>query len=103
MNIVYLDSTKSDLAWYRTYYSSIFPAGAGRAAAGYMKAITTLMDHPLVGRIVADGSTRRFPIRHTPFSIFYRVTEQSIEVVRIWDQRADHKKMELHEEAIPFI
>ena len=28
MNLVFLPSTRSDLLWMRTYYTSIFPAGA---------------------------------------------------------------------------
>ena len=102
MKLIYLDSTKSDLAWYRTYYSSIFPAGARRAAVQYMLAIANLADNPHIGQLVAEGGVRKYSIPRIPFSIFYRVTEQHIEIIRIWDQRADPEKLGLHEEATAF-
>jgi len=97
MKIIYLNSTKPDLAWYRHYYRSVFPAGAKRAAEAYLTAINNLIDKPQIGP-AAYNEIRRYSIQKTPFSIFYRVTKQHIEIVRIWDQRADPTKLELHEE-----
>lgn len=102
MKIVYLDSTKPDLAWYRLYYESIFPEGARQAAIRYLRAIEGLTDNPRLGRLIADNGTRRYAIRKTPLAIVYRLTGDQIEIIRIWDQRADPRRLELHEEAAPF-
>ncbi len=103
MKIVYLESTKPDLAWYRLYYESVFPDGARQAAIRYIKAIEGLLDNPRLGRMIADDGTRRYSIRKTPFAIVYRLSGDQIEIIRIWDQRADPRKLELHEEAAAFI
>lgn len=102
MKIIYLESTRPDLAWYRLYYESVFPAGAKKAAIQYLKAIEALVDNPRLGRVISGEQARRYSVQRTPFVIFYRLTGDHIEVVRIWDQRADPRKLELHEEAATF-
>jgi plasmid stabilization system protein ParE len=100
MKLIYLNSTKPDLAWYRIYYGSVFPAGAKRASAQYLRAIANLTDNPHIGQPVTDDGLRRYVIPRIPFSIFYRVTDEHIEIVHIWDQRSDPAKLGLQEEAV---
>jgi plasmid stabilization system protein ParE len=92
--------TRPNLIWLGTGTIIVpsLPAGAKRAAKAYLTAINTLVENPLMGQAVSD-EIRRYSVQKTPFSIFYRLTEQYIEIVRIWDQRADPTKLELHEEA----
>lgn len=102
MKLVYLESTKADLAWYRTYYGSVFPEGARRAAAQYLRAISNLADNPYIGRPIAESGTREYSIPRIPFSIIYRIREEHIEIIRIWDQRADRAKLGFNEEGLPY-
>ena len=99
MKLIYLNSTKPDLAWFRVYYGSVFPEGAAQAAARYVTAIDNLTINPYIGRPIGQDGLRKLTIPKTPFSVFYRVMEDRIEIVRIWDQRADPEKLEFHEEA----
>jgi plasmid stabilization system protein ParE len=99
MKLIYLDSTKPDLAWFRAYYGSVFPEGAAQAATRYVKTIDILQDNPYIGPPIGQDGLRKLSIPKTPFSVFYRLTEDHIEVVRVWDQRADPEKLEFHEEA----
>jgi plasmid stabilization system protein ParE len=99
MKLIYLDSTKPDLAWFRVYYGSVFPEGAAQAAARYIKAIDNLTGNPYIGRPIGQDGLRKLTIQKTPFSVFYRVMEDCIEIVRIWDQRANPEGLEFHEEA----
>jgi plasmid stabilization system protein ParE len=99
MKLIYLDSARPDLAWLRIYYGSIFPEGAAHASARYIEAIDILQRSPYIGRSIGQDDLRRLPIPRTPFTVFYRVIEDRIEIVRIWDQRADPKKLEFNEEA----
>ena len=62
-------------------------------------AIDNLTIHPYIGRPIGQDGLRKLTIPQTPFSVFYRVIEDRIEIVRIWDQRADPEKLEFHEEA----
>jgi len=99
MKLVYLDSTKPDLAWYRAYYSSVFPEGSRQAAARYVKAMGNLEGNPYVGRLIGQDGLRKLAIPKSPFAVIYRVTGAHIEIVRIWDQRANPGKLGFQEEA----
>jgi hypothetical protein len=82
MNLIYLDSTKSDLAWYRAYYGSVFPEGAQQAAARYVKAIDNLESNPYIGHPIGQDGLRKLTIPKTPFVVFYRITKDHIEIVQ---------------------
>jgi addiction module RelE/StbE family toxin len=57
-----------------------------RAAAGIiqriLEAVAILSWHPKLGRIIADGDTRRLIVTGTPYIAFYRLRER-IEVLAI--------------------
>lgn len=88
MKIVYLKSAAQDLAWFRYYYQSIFPAGSANARASMKSLQRLLACNPYVGhRSEAHKDALEFHIKKTPFSLIYRVTETQIEVLRLWDER----------------
>ena len=90
MNLVFLPSTRSDLSWMRTCYTSVFPPGAKRAAEHFRMTCSVIRENTLVGHPVEDMPyVREFAIQRTPFSIIYRVIDNRIEVLRIRDQRGD--------------
>lgn len=90
MKLVFLPSARSDLVWMRTYYTRVFPDGAGRAAAQYVRTCDILRQDPLIGHMVEDiEGAREFSLPRMPFSFIYRVVDDRIEVLRIWDQRSD--------------
>ena len=94
MKLVFLPSTRSDLAWMRAYYTRVFPDGARRAAGQYRRACAIVRDSPLVGHVVEDiPDVRELSIPRTPFSFIYRVVEDRIEVLRVWDQRGDRSRL----------
>ena len=94
MNLVFLPSTLSDLSWMRTYYTSVFPPGAKRAAEHFRMTCSVIRENPLVGHPVEDmPGVREFAIQRTPFSVIYRVIDNRIEVLRIWDQRGDRSRL----------
>ncbi len=89
MKIVYLASARDDLAWMRAYYARVFPEGSARAAAHFRAAQRMLLANPELGRATDVAGVRELQIAHTPFSILYRLHGEPIEVLRIWDGRAD--------------
>lgn len=94
MKLVFLPSTRPDLLWMRTYYTQIFPDGAKRAAEHYGRACRVIRDNPSIGHPVEDmAEIREFSIPRTPFSFIYRVVEDRIEVLRVWDQRGDRSRL----------
>lgn len=88
MRIVFLASALRDIQWFRHYYQSVFPEGSAKARA-QLKAIQTLLaanphaDHPSNTGL----PLRELSIPRTPFTLVYRVTEQQIEILRLWDTR----------------
>ena len=94
MKLVFLPSTRADLAWMRAYYTRVFPDGSRRAAEQYRRACAIVRDHPSVGHAVDDiPDVRELSIPGTPFSFIYRLMEDRIEVLRVWDQRGDRSRL----------
>jgi toxin ParE1/3/4 len=88
MKIVYLENAAKDIAWFRHYYSAVFPEGASKARA-HLKSIQQLLaENPYIGhRSDSHARALEFHIRNTPFSLIYRVTSEQIEILRLWDER----------------
>ena len=88
MKIVYLDSAAQDIAWFRYYYRSVFPAGSQNARTSIKSIQNLLAANPHIGhRCEAHKTALEFSIKNTPFSLIYRVTDTQIEVLRLWDER----------------
>ena len=95
MKLVFLPSTRTDLLWMRAYYARVFPGGAKRAAERYVRASRVVRGNPRVGHLVEGmAGIREFPIPHTPVSFIYRVVDDRIEVLRVWDQRGDRSRLD---------
>lgn len=78
----------------RTYYTSVFPAWARRAAEHYRTTCSVIRENPRIGHPVEGiPGVREFAIQHTPFSVIYRVVDDRIEVLRIWDRRGDRSEL----------
>ena len=78
----------------RTCYAHIFQHGAKRAAAQYRRTCGILRENPLAGRPVEEmEGVREFSMPRTPFSFIYRVVDDRIEVLRVWDQRGDRSRL----------
>lgn len=99
MDLIFLDSTGPDLDWFRSYYGSIFPEGSIKASAAFVAAVDRLMANPYIGRPMLREGFRKLLISKTPFSIVYQVSATRIDVVRIWDERANPAKLGFQEEA----
>ena len=94
MKLVFLPSTRTDLLWMRAYYARVLPGGAKRAAEWYIRASRVIRGNPLVGHLVEGmAGIREFPIPRTSFSFIYRVVDDRIEVLRVWDQRGDRARL----------
>ncbi len=95
MEIVYLKRAQLDLTWMREYYSTVFTAGSERAREHFLSAEKLLLDYPEIGHETEFDNVRQLTIKRTPFSFIYRLTPTRIEVLRIWDGRADPAKLDL--------
>ena len=88
MYIVYLESFINDIEWMKLYYNNIFPAGKKQASIHIKTTEQIIINHPHIGQVF-DGkkNIRELVINKTPFSFLYRINEDRIEILRLWDQR----------------
>ena len=86
MKIVYLESARDDLVWFRHYYMAVFPEGAEKAKSHFKVVEQTLLAHPFIGHKVREDMYE-LPLTKTPFTFVYRVKDHRIEVLRVWDDR----------------
>jgi plasmid stabilization system protein ParE len=87
LRVVYLDSALQDLVWWRRYYGSVFPEGRPNARTRIRKVVAALEANPHLGRPTDEADVLEFVIARTPFSLLYRVKDDVIEILRLWDNR----------------
>ena len=88
MRIVYLPSCTKDFAWFRQYYTAVFPAGELNAKKQFLAIEQALRTNPFIGHPSdSHEDVRELHIPKTPFTVIYRVSEAQIEVLRLWDDR----------------
>lgn len=88
MRLLYLPSSRRDVAWLLHYCERIFPEGAARALERILTAESLLLDNPYAGRPVQRLGARRLTVPRTPFFLLYRVGEDRIEILRVPDSRS---------------
>ncbi len=89
MRIVFLKSARLDVAWFREYYTGKFPAGQSKAATHLREAKVLLKAYPYAGHPSDTESLRELQVLKTPFMLVYRIQADEIQIVRLWDQRAE--------------
>ena len=94
MEIIYLESALDGIEWMKFYYSNIFAAGKKQARTHIKITEKLLIAHPQIGQVYdAANDIRELMISSTPFSFIYRINENRIEVLRLWDQRGNRSKI----------
>ena len=89
MRLVYLPRAVRDIAWMRDYYGRVFPEGRAKARDHLRAAERLLVEHPEIGRPTDVSQVRELVIARTPFTFIYRLKDDRIEILRVWDDRAD--------------
>ena len=89
MKIVFLSSTDADIRWFKRYYRKVFPEGSNRANLQMRRTLAVLRDNPHIGRPIDESAFRRLTILNTPFALKYRLSEDTIEILRVLDGRAN--------------
>ena len=88
MKIVYLPTCAPDFAWFNHYYTNVFPAGEPNAQKQFVAIERSLGANPFIGHPTESfDELRELHIPRTPFTLYYRVTDTQIEVLRLWDER----------------
>ncbi len=90
MKIVFRRSCLADLAWFRSYYETVFPEGQNSAKAHYRQACLMLATNPQIGRAMEfEPRIKELVIARTPFSFVYTIGQAEIVILRVLDNRAE--------------
>ena len=73
------------------YYEDIFPEGLRRAQTQFHATELLLAENPYIGYPTHREGVREFSVPKIPFSYIYRIEQDRIEVLRIWDERQDRE------------
>ena len=87
MSVVYLDTALDDLIWWRKYYRVVFPEGGPSAGRQFLKIVALLETRLRIGHPTDEPEVFEYPIPRTPFSLIYRLRGETVEVLRVWDNR----------------
>lgn len=102
MKVIFLQTADEDVRWYARYYHSAFPEKRGNARRQMARALSVLAQNPHIGHPFADTELREYAIPRTPFSLIYRVAAKHIEILRLWDGRANPERLKpLRKDARP--
>ena len=80
---------KIDMRWFAAYYSKRFPQGRKNAERSFRTTIELVLANPFVGTPFDNMPARRLAVQRTPFVLIYAIVGDSIDVLRVWDTRAD--------------
>ena len=96
MRIKLTDDAIFDLKWTTKYYGTVFPSGRKGFIRNYKTTKMLISENPYLGHPYesAEG-VRVLNVVKTPFALFYRVDENIIQILRIWDQRQDGARLRL--------
>jgi toxin ParE1/3/4 len=89
MRLVFLPQSAQSLTWFRKYYEQVFPEGAIKAKTQFNAMKQVLLAHPFIGQQIEGRESRIYHISRTPFSVIYRLREDRIEVLTVFDNRSD--------------
>ncbi|WP_269140747.1 type II toxin-antitoxin system RelE/ParE family toxin [Oryzicola mucosus] len=100
MKVVFLPSSSKSVRWFSRDYRSVFPEGRGKARARMRRALELISDNPQIGHVVEDAEQREFSIPKTPFPLIYRIAGEQIEILRVWDGRANPGRLTAPDEGL---
>lgn len=88
MRIVYLDTSRQGLAWFRQYYADRPDLNKAAAIETMRRIRMTIRDFPFAGQAL-DGVDNVFEMKvpKTAFSILYTIHKESVFIIDIRDQR----------------
>ena len=87
MRIVWTELAVQDLLAIRSYFADRNPAAARSVASRILHAVELLPSQPHLGIPTHRTDVRRLVIAGTVYSIPYRVTGETIEILEVFDGR----------------
>ncbi|HEX8485220.1 type II toxin-antitoxin system RelE/ParE family toxin [Sphingomonas sp.] len=91
IRLVWSKDAQSDLRALTLFYAQIMPDLPERLIARIEEAAAKLIDFPRLGPELPDSDVRSWAAKGTPFLLLYRVTPDSVRILKVRDARTDWK------------
>jgi len=98
---VWAPAAERDVGRIWAYLDQRSPAAADAVVRSVVGTVDLLADQPELGRPADDVEPvgRYRAVTRAPYRIVYRVTDEEILILRVWDTRRDPKAIQVLEEA----
>ena len=95
MKIVWSVLARDDLVAIRRYIAQHHPAAARQAAERILHSVELLRERPQLGLSTHRGDIRRLIVGNSVYSIIYRLRDDALEILEIFDGRQDAPRIDL--------
>jgi plasmid stabilization system protein ParE len=93
MKLSFRATALQDLKWFEYYHANRVSSGRKKAERNLGKTIDLFLANPFLGKPLGVVGARSFPVLRTAFVLHYVIVGDTLEVVRVWDSRADPEKL----------
>jgi len=87
MRVLWAGSALADLKKIRAYIARFHPQAASRIAAHILSTADLLRQNPALGAALSKPGHRRIVIGGTVYVLIYRVREDDVEILEVFDAR----------------
>lgn len=92
MKVLWTQAALRHLSEAREYIAIDNPSAAERQIERIEMCANRLRTFPMIGRTGQRAGTREFPVPGTPYTLVYRVKEESVEIVAVLHGARNWKK-----------
>ena len=83
----------ADFASAQSYIAAENPQAATEIARRIRVSVLKLVQFPCIGRPGDDLKTREWRVQRTPYLLVYRLSDEVIEIIRVWHDKRDPQLM----------
>jgi toxin ParE1/3/4 len=87
MKVVWAITARQDLVHIRSYISRFHSGAAGNLARHILQSAESISRHPELGTGTRLPKIRRLVVSGTPYVIYYKLNDSTIEILEVFDGR----------------
>ncbi|KAA9388232.1 type II toxin-antitoxin system RelE/ParE family toxin [Neorhizobium galegae] len=95
MRLIWAEAAVADLVHLRAYIAEHNPQAASAMAARLLEIAELLIAHPEAGLQTAKPGVRRLILPQSAYSLIYRIMDQDIEIIEVFDGRRRKPRTDL--------
>lgn len=95
MRLIWAEGAIADLISIRSYIAEHNPDAAETIALRLIEIAELLPAHPLIGVATMKQEIRRLVVPQSTYSLIYRIAEDDIEIIEVFDGRRKRPKTDI--------